>query len=244
MDEFTVYPAIDLRGGNVVRLIQGDPLRQTTYGNDPAEVARNWLTCGAKWLHIVNLDGAFGKQDQVNISALKAIMEIVKSTPRANAQFGGGMRSLDDIERAISLGISRVILGTAAIESPKMVETAIQHYGSEKIGLAIDARDNLVQVRGWTRVSHIDPITLGRQYHELGIQTAIYTNINRDGVGKGVDVTATKKIAETTGLSVIASGGVASLEDVKRVHKARLSGVIIGRALYEGSIDLKDALKC
>ncbi len=242
MSPFTVYPAIDLRAGKVVRLVQGDPARQTVYDDNPAKIARQWLAAGASWLHVVNLDGAFGHQDTNNLQALNAILAAVAG--RGHVQFGGGLRSLDDIERVLSLEAGRVILGTAAIESPDMVAEAIARFGAEKIGVGIDARDHQVQVRGWVRAAGIDPITLGKELARLKVRTAVYTNIARDGVGSGVDVAASQRLAEETGLSVIAAGGVASLADVQRVREAGLSGVIIGRALYEGQVSLEEALQC
>jgi phosphoribosylformimino-5-aminoimidazole carboxamide ribotide isomerase len=244
MQAFTVYPAIDLRAGKVVRLSQGDPARQTVYSDDPATVARQWLAAGAHWLHVVNLDGAFGDRDNRNQAALDAILAVVNKVGDGSVQFGGGLRSLDAVERALSHGVGRAILGTAAIEAPEMVEAAIARFGGERIGVGIDARDNRVRVRGWAQETGVDPATLGKSLHRLGVRTVVFTNIARDGVGSGVDVTATRLVAEATGLQVIASGGVASLEDVRRVKAAELAGVIVGRALYEGQIDLKEALEC
>jgi len=245
MQDFTIYPAIDLRAGEVVRLLRGDPAFQTTYGGNPAEVARRWLAYGVTWLHVVNLDGAFGEQDSKNITGLQDIMNAVKSTSvSAQVQYGGGIRSLGEIERALSTGISRVILGTIAIENPDLLEKALHSFGNHCITLSIDARDNKVAVRGWTKETATDPIILGKRFYSMGLRTAVFTNINRDGSGKGVDVATTKEIATATGLSVIASGGVASLEDVRHVREAGLSGLIIGRALYDGNIKLEEALKC
>ena len=245
MGEFTVYPAIDLRAGKVVRLLRGDPTYQTTYGDDPAEVARQWLACGASWLHVINLDGAFGETDSKNLTALQDIMNAVKSiSSSVQVQVGGGLRSLEEIKNTLSTGVSRVILGTIAIENPDLLENALQHYSNRAIVLAIDARDNQIAIRGWTKETATDPISLGKQFYKMGLRTAIYTNIQRDGSGDGVDIDSTKEIASATGLSMIAAGGVASLEDVRRVRDAGLSGVIIGRALYDGTIDLKEALTC
>jgi len=245
MEAFTVYPAIDLRAGRVVRLSQGDPARQTVYGDDPAEVARQWLAAGARWLHVVNLDGAFGDQDTQNRKALAAILEAT-TTPGVEGcvQLGGGLRSLDDAARALSLGISRAILGTVAIEAPDLVGEAVARFGADRIAVGIDAREGQVRVHGWTQQTQIDPVTLGKKLYHLGVRTVIFTNIARDGVGGGVDIAATQHLAESTGLNVIASGGVASLADVRRVKTAGLNGVIIGRALYEGQIGLKEALQC
>ena len=245
MSTFTVYPAIDLRGGRVVRLAQGNLERQTVYGDDPAEVAHQWLAAGARWLHVVNLDGAFGARDAENREALAAVLRVSKEVGTvAHVQFGGGLRSLGDVEQALSLGVSRAILGTAAIEAPDLVTKAVAQYGAEKIAVGIDALDDQVRVRGWSQKTNVDPVTLGKKLCALGLRTIIYTNIARDGVGSGVDVVATKRLAQATGLNVIASGGVASLNDVEGVRSSGLSGVIIGRALYEGQIDLKEALGC
>lgn len=242
MDVFTVYPAIDLRAGQVVRLSQGDPARQTVYGDDPADVARQWLAAGATWLHVVNLDGAFGERDQKNRAALGAILAAVGE--RGRVQFGGGLRALDDVARALELGVSRAILGTAAVESPDLVGEAVVRYGAARVGVGIDACDGQVRVRGWVREAAVNAVTLGQDLYQRGVRTVVFTNIARDGVGSGVDVAATRRLAAATGLSVIASGGAASLADVRRTRAAGLSGLIVGRALYEGQIDLQEALRC
>lgn len=245
MGTFTVFPAIDLREGKVVRLTQGDPTRQTIYGDDPGKVARRWLSAGARWLHVVNLDGAFGDGDSKNRDALRVILDTVAAVKRdRRVQYGGGLRSMADVEHVISLGVGRAILGTVAIEAPDLVAEAVARFGPEKIGVGVDARDNQVRVRGWTEGARIDPASLGERLFGLGVRTVVYTNIVRDGVGSGVDVASTRSLAKATGLHVIASGGVASLEDVQWVRAAGLSGVIIGRALYEGQIDLEEALRC
>jgi phosphoribosylformimino-5-aminoimidazole carboxamide ribotide isomerase len=245
MEAFTVYPAIDLRAGRVVRLAQGDPARQTVYGHDPGEVARQWLAAGARWLHVVNLDGAFGDRDAENQKALAAVLEATrKSGGQGCVQLGGGLRSLDDVARALSLGVGRAILGTIAIEAPELVSEAVVRFGADRIAVGIDVHEGRARVRGWTERTELDPVTLGKELYHLGVRTVVFTNIARDGVGGGVDVVATQQLAEATGLCVIASGGVTSLADVRHVKAAGLSGVIIGRALYEGQIDLKEALRC
>jgi phosphoribosylformimino-5-aminoimidazole carboxamide ribotide isomerase len=245
MDAFAVYPAIDLRSGLVVRLSQGDPARQTVYDDDPGAVAQKWLAEGARWLHIVNLDGAFGDSDILNRGALQSILEAADAAGgERRVQFGGGLRSLSDVEQAIAMGVSRVIIGTAAIETPALVTEAIARFGAQRVGVGVDARENQVRVRGWTRAVSIDPVALGKELVGMGVGTIVFTNIARDGVGTGVDVAATQHLAQATGLSVIASGGVASLEDVRRVRGAGLSGVIIGRALYDGTMDLGEVLTC
>jgi phosphoribosylformimino-5-aminoimidazole carboxamide ribotide isomerase len=245
MAPFTVYPAIDLREGKVVRLSQGDPARKTVYGDDPAEIARQWLSAGARWLHVVNLDGAFGERDKANQKALRAVLQVAAEFgSEARVQFGGGLRSLDDIARALSLDVGRAILGTAAIETPELVGEAVGRFGADRVAVGIDARDNRVRVRGWVEETQIDPVSLGKELYDHGLRTVVFTNIARDGIGTGMDLASTRRLADATGLDVIASGGVASLNDVARVRTAGLSGVIIGRALYEGQIDLKEALEC
>ena len=232
-----IYPAIDLRGGKVVRLKEGDPARMTAYSDDPAEMARKWMGMGAAWLHVVNLDGAFGESDDANRSALETILKL-----GAQVQFGGGMRSLDAIEDAIALGVSRVVLGTIAIEQPKVVIAALKKFGPEKIAVGIDARDGLVAVRGWKSDSGILAKNMALQMRTVGLRTVIFTDIRRDGLGSGLNIPSTRELADVSGLDVIASGGVHTLDDVIAARDAKLSGAIIGRALYEGTIDLKEAL--
>jgi len=239
MDTFTVYPAIDLRGGKVVRLAQGDPNRQTVYADDPAGVARRWLREGATWLHVVNLDGAFGGSGEANAKALREIL-----ATGARVQFGGGLRETADIERALAWGVARVILGTIAVENPDRVREALDRFGAESVGVGIDAREGRVRVRGWEQDAGVNAIALGNRLRASGVMMVVFTDISRDGVGAGVNVDSTRRLADATGLSVIASGGLASIDDVRRVREAELAGVIVGRALYEGRIELAQALKC
>ncbi|MCI0552050.1 MAG: 1-(5-phosphoribosyl)-5-[(5-phosphoribosylamino)methylideneamino]imidazole-4-carboxamide isomerase [Anaerolineae bacterium] len=238
---FVVYPAIDLRAGKVVRLKEGDPARMTEYSDDPAELARRWLSAGASWLHVVNLDGAFGESDHANRLALKSILHAAREF-NARVQFGGGMRSLDAIEDVLKLGVSRAVLGTIAMEGPNVVSDALQKFGSERVAVGIDARDGLVRVRGWKDNTGISAIDLALQMRTLDLRTVIFTDISRDGLGSGLNIPATRQLADVSGLDVIASGGVHTLKDVIAARDANLSGVIIGRALYEGRIDLEEAL--
>lgn len=239
---FTVYPAIDLRGGQVVRLKEGDPERLTAYSDDAAETARRWLEAGARWLHVVNLDGAFGERDDVNREALKVILEVTKFFD-ADVQFGGGVRSLEAVEAALSLGVSRVVLGTTAVEKPDVVAEALQRFGAEHIAVGIDARDGFVRVRGWKENSGISAVDLANKMKSLGLRTVNFTDVSRDGLGSGLNISSTRVLAYISGLEVIASGGVHTLEDVLAAREAHLAGVIIGRALYEGTIDLERALQ-
>jgi phosphoribosylformimino-5-aminoimidazole carboxamide ribotide isomerase len=235
---FTIYPAIDLRGGKVVRLKEGDPTRMTSYSDDPAETARRWLDDGATWLHVVNLDGAFGESDNANRAALESILKI-----GARVQFGGGIRSLDAIDAALSMGVSCVVLGTIAIEQPDVVADALTHFGAERIVIGIDARNGLVRTRGWKGDSGVKATDLALQMRTLGLATVIFTDVSRDGLGSGLNIPSTRKLAEVSGLDVIASGGVHTIEDVIAAKDAGLAGCIIGRALYEGTIDLRSALQ-
>ena len=234
---FTIYPAIDLRGGKVVRLKEGDPARMTSYSNDPAEMAKRWIDAGSTWLHVVNLDGAFGESDNTNRDALEAILKL-----GVRVQFGGGMRSLESIEAALSLGVSRVILGTIAIEQPEIVRDALTRFGVEHIAVGIDARDGLVRTRGWKDNSGVPALDLALQMRTFGLATVIFTDVSRDGLGSGLNIPATRELSEKSGLDVIASGGVHTIDDVKAAKDAGLAGCIIGRALYDGTVDLKEAL--
>jgi phosphoribosylformimino-5-aminoimidazole carboxamide ribotide isomerase len=237
MADFTIYPAIDLRGGKVVRLAQGDPKRQTIYGDDPYETALRWQSEGATWLHVVNLDGAFGEAAAVNEFALGRILRI-----GLKVQFGGGMRELSGIKRALDAGVTRVVIGTAAIENPLLIEVAMRKFGPEKLAVGIDARAGKAQIRGWEEGSKLETADLGRKVFAQGIRWCVFTDIERDGVSSGINVPASVDLARATGLRVIASGGVASLGDVEKVARAGLAGVVIGRALYEGAFTLKEAL--
>lgn len=235
---FTIYPAIDLRGGKVVRLKEGDPARMTSYSDDPAEMAKRWIDAGSTWLHVVNLDGAFGESDNVNRDALASILKL-----GARVQFGGGMRSLESIEAALSLGVNRVILGTIAIEQPDIVRDALRRFGAARIAIGIDARDGLVRTRGWKDNSGVPALDLALQLSTLGLATVIFTDVSRDGLGSGLNIPATRELSEKSGLDVIASGGAHTIDDVKAAKNAGLAGCIIGRALYDGTIDLEKALQ-
>ena len=236
--EWTVYPAIDLRRGRVVRLMQGDPNQETQYADDPLDVARRWQEGGAQWLHIVNLDGAFEERGRENQAALERIL-----TTGLRIQFGGGVRDFTTLRRALDLGVSRVVIGTAAVEDPALVEATLRAFGPERIAVAIDACRGRVRTRGWRLATSMPAKTLARRSAVQGVRWLIYTDVSRDGTGSGLNLEATAQLAQATGVHVIASGGVASLEDVRLAYQAGLSGVIIGRALYEGQVALEDALR-
>ncbi len=242
MSNFTVFPALDLRGGQIVRLKQGDPERQTTYNRYPGQVARRWLKTGARWLHVINLDGAFGEEESPNREGLRQILDQARPVGAA-IQFGGGVRTLEDIESLLSLGVKRVILGTAATQNPDLIQEAVAHFSPQWIAVGVDVRDGVVQVRGWTEETDLAPITFGKLLKKKGLVWAIYTDIHRDGLARGLNIPATRQFQEGTGLEVIAAGGLASLDDIQESLKAGLSGAIIGRALYEGEVDLAQALE-
>ncbi len=235
---WTVYPAIDLRRGRVVRLKQGDPGRETHYSDDPLSVARRWQHAGAIWLHVVNLDGALGERGQENQAALERIL-----SAGLRVQFGGGLRSLDGIRRALDLGVDRAIIGTAAVRDPALVQQALGAFGPERVVVGIDARQGQVRTHGWQQASALTALELAQGWSEQGARWVIFTDVARDGMGSGINLEATAQLAQTTGLNVIASGGVSSLQDVRQTYQAGLSGLIIGRALYEGQVALKDALR-
>ena len=246
MSNFTIYPAIDLREGRVVRLAQGDPDRETAYDTQPLAVARRWQAAGATWLHVVNLDGAFGEGaspelvegERKNVTALARIL-----TTGLQVQFGGGVRDLETVRRVLDMGVARVVLGTAAVENPAVVEQALADFGPERLAVGIDARDGYVRTRGWREAAPLTALELAQQWAAMSGRWLIFTDIARDGMGSGVNVEATVALAQATGLSVIASGGAGNLEDAQRVKDAGLCGVIIGRALYEGRVDLEAALR-
>jgi phosphoribosylformimino-5-aminoimidazole carboxamide ribotide isomerase len=238
-----IYPAIDLRGGRCVRLVQGDPQAETIVSHDPVGTAQRWESLGAEWLHVVNLDGAFGETARTgkNAEALAAILEAVDLP----VQFGGGLRTLADLESALSLGVTRAIIGTAAITSPSLVQEAVARFGAERIALAIDAREGYVATHGWQQPTDVTAIALALQMKAWGITRVVYTDIARDGTLRGVNAPACAALAAESGLAVIASGGVAALEDVRRVKEVEATGVdglIIGKALYAGQLDLPEAL--
>jgi len=239
MQNFIIFPAIDLRNGQVVRLSEGDPERQTSYSADPAETARRFLTSGAEWLHVINLDGAFGFGEVRNMTAVASILEVVKELG-GKVQFGGGLRSLESVEKAFDMGVSRVVLGTAIIEAPGLLGEVLERWGPERIVAGLDARDGWLRTHGWQGETGLNVADVAIALREKGITTLVYTDIARDGLQKGLNLESTKEIARVSGMQVIASGGVGSLADVQAVKESGLAGVIVGRAIYENSIRLED----
>lgn len=240
---FTIYPAIDLRNGQVVRLKQGDPKQQTTYSDDPVAIAHKWAAAGSAWLHVVNLDGAFGAAEasQANRAALRAIAAAVP----LKIQFGGGVRSLGDVEAALAAGATRVVIGTAAIETPELVVEVLQRYGPESLTIGLDSKDGMIVTRGWQQATPLTAIEVGERMREMGVVHALYTEVGRDGMLSGAAAELTAALAQITGLQVMASGGVKDLihiEELLMYAPRGVAGVIVGRSLYEGTLDLSQAL--
>lgn len=231
-----VYPAIDLQNGKCVRLCQGEFDRQTVYGEDPVAVALRWQNEGAKWLHLVDLDGA-KEGERCNEAVIASIVKALDIP----VQLGGGIRNRETVERYHSLGIRRMILGTAALEQPDFVACMAQEYPGE-IAVGIDAKNGKVAVRGWLEVSDTSAFALAKQVREMGITTLIYTDIATDGMLCGPNLTELRMMCEQSGMEVIASGGIAKPEDVQQVKACGAAGVIIGKALYHGSVSLGEAL--
>jgi phosphoribosylformimino-5-aminoimidazole carboxamide ribotide isomerase len=234
-----LFPAIDLKDGRCVRLVQGDMQQATVFNDDPAAQAAAFQAQGFEWLHIVDLDGAFAGKP-MNAAAVEAILRRV----RIPAQLGGGIRDMKTVEGWLARGAARVIIGTAAVRDPDFVRDAARRYPG-KIAVGIDAKDGLVAVEGWAQTSTLSAEELGRRFEDAGVAAIIYTDIARDGVLKGLNIPMTIALAQAVSIPVIASGGLASIGDIERLLEpdcARLAGAITGRALYDGRIDAAEAL--
>lgn len=235
-----VFPAIDLKNGECVRLIKGDFSKKTVYNNSPEEVAYQWEMQGAEFLHIVDLDGALAGEPR-NLAVIKNILNCV----HIPLELGGGIRSIATIEKVLGYGVSRVILGSIAVQNKNMVIEACKVYG-EKILVGIDAKDGIAAIDGWGVSSNVPAIELAKRLADVGAKTIIYTDISRDGTLTGVNIAETVKLAEESGVHIIASGGVSSLDDIKKLKEQEskgIIGVIIGKALYEGALSLTEAIE-
>jgi len=236
---FTLYPAIDMRGGKCVRLLQGDYDKETIYGDSPFDMAKSFVEQGAKWIHMVDLDGAKdGKRvnDQFVIDAAKKLA--------VKVQIGGGIRQEEDIVHYLENGVTRVILGSVAVSNPEFAMEMIRKYG-KGIAIGIDAKNGLVATHGWLSTSEVKAVELGKRFAEAGAETFIFTDIATDGMLSGPNIEAIEEMALATKKEVIASGGVSSIEDLKRlkeIHSNGVGGAIIGKALYEGRFTLEEAL--
>lgn len=232
-----IYPAIDIRGGNVVRLLQGDYDRETVYSLNPVEVARKFKEAGATCLHVVDLDGAL-EGDLINKDIIKKIV----SETGLYVEAGGGVRSLQRIEQYLSAGVSRVILGSAAAENFTLVVDAVKFFGG-KVAVGVDAKDGKVAVHGWKKVTDIDAVDFCRKLREVGLHTVIYTDISRDGMLGGANLAAYEELVKIKGLRIIASGGISGTDEIKKLAAMNVRGVVLGKALYDGVLDLKKTIE-
>ena len=231
-----VIPAIDLRGGMCVRLYQGDYSQETVFSEEPLEIARRWQSLGARRLHIVDLDGA-AKGELCHVSLIEEIVQSV----HIPLQLGGGLRRIEAIAQALELGVARAILGTAAIEDSALIQEACHRFGN-RIIVSIDARDGYVATHGWQKRTEVTAIELVQRMASLGVERFIYTDIARDGTLTEPNFDAVAELVAKTSLPIVAAGGIASLEHLKRLFRIGVEGAIVGRALYTGDIDLKQAI--
>lgn len=232
-----LFPAIDIRGGKCVRLTQGDYNQEKVYSDAPEKMAQAWQEKGAKFLHVVDLDGA-KTGDSMNQSVIKSIAELVNIP----VQVGGGIRSIEVIEKYITAGVNRVIIGTAAINHKEFLNEAVSTYG-DRIAVSIDARNGFVATDGWTKASNIKATNLVKELESIGVKTIVYTDILKDGMLKGPNFEELQTINEITTMDVIASGGVSTKEDIQRLGDLNMYGAIIGKALYDGTLKFEEALE-
>ncbi|MGI6302659.1 MAG: 1-(5-phosphoribosyl)-5-[(5-phosphoribosylamino)methylideneamino]imidazole-4-carboxamide isomerase [Verrucomicrobiota bacterium] len=234
-----ILPAIDLRNGKCVRLKQGRVDQETVYSDDPVAMAQHWEKLGAKYLHLVDLDGAFHGHP-IHIDTVGAIVTALNIP----VELGGGLRTADDVQRAVNVGVNRVILGTSALERQDLIPTLVKRFGN-RIAVGIDARDGMVALRGWTQTSSISAVELASKVSEMGVQTLIYTDIATDGMLQGPNIDGLKEIMSAVTSKVIASGGVTTMDDLRSlqaVETEQLLGAIIGKALYDNQLDLRTVI--
>ncbi|MEH7119681.1 1-(5-phosphoribosyl)-5-[(5-phosphoribosylamino)methylideneamino]imidazole-4-carboxamide isomerase [Neobacillus vireti] len=233
----TIYPAIDMRGGKCVRLLQGDYDQETVYGDSPFEMAKSFAATGAEWIHMVDLDGA---KDGKRVND-RFVIEAAQNLD-AKVQIGGGIRTEEDILHYLENGVDRVIIGSIAVSNPEFAIEMIQKYGA-KIAVGIDAKNGYVATHGWLDTSSVKAVELGKRFADAGAETFIFTDIATDGTLAGPNIDAVCEMAEVTGKNVIASGGVSSLADLQAIASKGISGAIVGKALYENRFTLKEALE-
>jgi phosphoribosylformimino-5-aminoimidazole carboxamide ribotide isomerase len=232
-----LFPAIDVRAGRVVRLSQGEASRETSYHDDPVAQAERFIAAGAAWIHVVDLDRAFGTGD--NLPVIRAVA--AQAGGRVRIQVGGGIRSLEALDAVLQLGVARAVLGTAAVTDPALVPRAVAAAGGERIAIGLDTKAGMVAIRGWVETTELYVDDVCRRVLSEGAKTIIYTDVSRDGMLTGPDLEGAKRL-QALGASVIASGGVSSVQDLHAVRDAGLAGAIVGRALYEGKFTLEEAL--
>lgn len=233
-----LYPAIDIKNGQCVRLKQGMFHDVEVYSNTPAKVAAMWEQQGASFIHLVDLDGAL-EGHSVNEEVIRTIVSSVK----VPTQLGGGIRTMKDIETVLGFGVSRVIIGTKAVQDPMFVKEAVEHFGADKIVVGVDAKNGMVAIEGWEKVSSLHAINLCLKMKEYGVKIIAYTDISRDGMLQGPNVEHTKELTDVTGMEIIASGGVSGMSDLEHLYHAGIKGAIIGKALYENRLNLKAAIE-
>ena len=233
-----LYPAIDIKNGQCVRLRQGLFQETQVYSSNPVKVAMSFLEQGATYIHMVDLDGAL-----MGYSVNEEIFKAVVRETGLPIQVGGGIRTIKDIENKLDAGISRIIIGTKAVENPAFVKEAVAAFGADRIVVGIDAKDGMVAIEGWERVSSISALDLALKMKDYGVQTIVYTDISKDGMLQGPNVEQTKIISDSTGLNVIASGGVSSLKDLEMISLSGVHGAIIGKAIYENRVNLAKAVE-
>ncbi len=232
-----VIPALDLKDKKCVRLVQGDPKRKTVELDNPIEIAKNWESLGAPRLHLVDLDGAIGGARKNEPIVREIIRELA-----IPVQFGGGIRSIEDARLFLDLGAEKVILGTIAIRKPEVIEKLAEKYGRDRIIIALDSKNGMVVIKGWTESTEIKATEIVRKF-EKSASEVLFTNVDMEGMMKGIDEKAVKDVIDSTSLGVLVSGGIASLEDIKKIKRLGAKGAVIGSALYKGKIEFKDALE-
>ncbi len=232
-----IYPAIDIKDGKCVRLFKGQFSDVTVYGDSPAEIARKWESLGGEFIHVVDLDGAL-KGHGVNAAQIKEICESVK----VPVQTGGGIRTMEDIEEKLACGINRVIIGTKAVSDSDFVKQAVKKYGS-KIVIGIDAKDGMVAIEGWEKTSNFTAVEFAKKMAAIGAQTIVYTDIATDGTLAGPNIQAMTEMTKSVDADIIASGGVGSIDHIKALAGTGVEGVIVGKALYTGNVNLTEAIK-
>lgn len=235
-----IFPAIDIRGGKCVRLLKGDFAKETVFSDKPEEMAKKWQAQGAEFLHLVDLDGALAGKSQ-NLATVEKILAAVDIP----VELGGGIRTMENIDDVLALGVRRVILGSVAVRDPELVREACAKYG-DRIVVGIDAKDGIVAVDGWGVSGDVEATALAREMKKAGVKTIIYTDISRDGTLSGVNVEATAKLARESGVAIVASGGVKSIADIealKPYEKDGIEGVIVGKSIYMGTLDLAKAIE-
>lgn len=235
-----IFPAIDIRGGKCVRLLKGDFAKETVFSDKPEEMAKKWQAQGAEFLHLVDLDGALAGKSQ-NLATVEKILAVVDIP----VELGGGIRTMENIDDVLALGVRRVILGSVAVRDPELVREACAKYG-DRIVVGIDAKDGIVAVDGWGVSGDVEATALAKEMKKAGVKTIIYTDISRDGTLSGVNVEATAKLARESGVAIVASGGVKSIADIealKPYEKDGIEGVIVGKSIYMGTLDLAKAIE-